>query len=58
MYGFLLCRIVKITTPARKLKSPTPTMTPTMTPVLLFFFDGGLLLTVGVKSEQQYVTIT
>ena len=58
VYGFLLFRMIKIPTPARMLKSPKPTMTPTIIPVLFFPFDGGLLSTVGLKSEQQYVTIT
>jgi len=49
--------MIKITTPEMMLKSPTPTMTPTIVPVMLFPFDGGLLPTVGVKSEQKYVTL-
>ena len=55
VYRFLLFRMIKITTPAMMLKSPRPTMTPTMVPVLLFPFDGGLLATVGIKSEQPYM---
>ena len=40
------------------LKSPSPTITPTIVPLLYFFFDSGLLATVGLKSEQQqYVTL-
>ena len=34
------------------LKSPRLTLAPTTVPVLFFFFDGGLLLTVGIKPEH------
>ena len=56
--------MMKITTPAKMLKRPRPTIEPTTVPVLNFFFDcgllrrvgdSGMLLTVGIKSE--HVTI-
>ena len=44
--------MMKITTPANMLKRPRPTIAPTTVPVAYFFFDGGLLPTVGIKSEH------
>ena len=52
VYPLLLFRMIKITAPAKRPKSPRPTITPETVPVLVFCFDGGLLSTVGVKSEQ------
>lgn len=50
--------MIKITAPAKRPKSPRPTITPVTVPVLLFCFDGGLWSTVGVKSEQRkHVTL-